>query len=105
MIQDRFNLLVEEMLNHCYEVLYRKGEEYKGGYEDRLSSFKRAAILQGCSTKSALAGMLAKHVVSIYDMCRAEADFPTEVWEEKLTDAINYLLLLSAIIREEKSNE
>lgn len=105
MNQDRFNLLVEEMLNHCYQILYRKGKEYKGGYEDRLSSFKRAAILQGCSTKSALTGMLAKHVVSIYDMCKAKKDFPMEVWEEKLTDAINYLLLLTAIIKEENADE
>lgn len=46
--------------------------------------------------------MLAKHVISLFDMCAAGiCVFPTEMWEEKITDSINYLVLLKAIIVED----
>lgn len=45
--------------------------------------------------------MMAKHTVSIYDMCNSGLKYPIELWNEKITDHINYLLLLRAIIEEE----
>lgn len=45
--------------------------------------------------------MLAKHIVSLYDMCFADnAVFRPEEWDEKITDSINYLVLLRAIVKE-----
>jgi hypothetical protein len=48
--------------------------------------------------------MLAKHLVSLADMCKGityRPDYqPQEVWEEKLTDAHNYLFLLEALVKE-----
>ena len=53
----------------------------------------------------ALAGMLAKHIVSLYDMCFAEeAVYPMDTWDEKITDSLNYLFLLKAIVKEEHTN-
>jgi hypothetical protein len=38
-------------------------------------------------------------------MCSQEdADFTKEKWIEKITDSINYLLILRAIIEEEENN-
>ena len=49
----------------------------------------------------ALAGMLAKHIVSLYDMCFAEETvYPMDTWDEKITDSLNYLFLLKAIVKE-----
>ena len=45
--------------------------------------------------------MMAKHTVSIYDMCNSGQKYPIELWNEKITDHINYLLLLRAIIEDE----
>ena len=39
--------------------------------------------------------MMSKHTVSIYDMCWSGQDYGLKLWQEKITDAINYLLLLS----------
>ena len=89
-------------------VLNRKGKEYAPG-EDRLSNFKKAAHLQGLAPEQALFGMLAKHLVSLSEMVGAlpNNDHPWPVnphyeatWEEKLTDSINYLFLLEALVRE-----
>lgn len=44
---------------------------------------------------------MAKHTVSIYDMARSEETFPLEKWDEKITDHINYLILLRAVVVEE----
>ncbi len=46
--------------------------------------------------------MMAKHTVSIYDMCRSPEDISVDVWSEKITAHINYLILLRAIVQEEE---
>lgn len=68
---------------------------------DRLGAFKAAAALQRTTPERALAGMLAKHIVSLYDMCFADDIFYEEkVWDEKITDSLNYLFLLKAVVKE-----
>ena len=50
--------------------------------------------------------MMAKHIVSLYDMCYTKnTAFKKELWDEKITDSLNYLFLLAAIIREEAAYE
>lgn len=44
--------------------------------------------------------MMSKHTVSVYDMCNSGEDYPIELWEEKITDSINYFLLLSIAVEE-----
>ena len=54
--------------------------------------------------EAALMGMLSKHLVSVADMCmdqRGSAAYSIDQWEEKITDSMNYLFLLKAIIRED----
>lgn len=96
-----FNKIIEEQLALCSRILVRKASEYAPG-NDRLYNFKEAAALQNITQAQALAGMMAKHVVSIFDMIHQAEDFSMERWDEKLTDNINYLLLLKAVVTEEK---
>ena len=50
--------------------------------------------------------MLAKHIVSLYDMCFAEeVVYPMDTWDEKITDSLNYLFLLKAIVKEGHTNQ
>lgn len=97
----KFNESVANQLNYCSSLLVRKGEEYAPDDSDRLSSFKVAGALQDVSPKEALCGMLSKHIVSVYEMCRSKDSFPYEKWTEKITDSINYLLILKAMIDDE----
>lgn len=93
-----FNRIVNMQMTHCEDILCAKAREY--ATEDRLHNFKTAAALQGLTPVQALAGMMAKHTVSVYDMACSGKEYPQELWDEKITDSINYLLLLSALVRE-----
>ena len=94
-----FDRLFEEQTERSRTVLCGKAAEYAQD-DERLHNFKVAAVLQDILPRQALAGMMAKHTISIYDMCWSGRDYPTELWEEKITDHINYLHLLNALIRE-----
>lgn len=96
---DQFNHIIESQQKLCMDILITKAKEY--ATEDRLHNFKVAAELQMTTPINALAGMLSKHTVSIYDMCRSGRSYPQEIWDEKITDHINYLLLLKALTVEE----
>ena len=69
MTQEEFNIVFELQMRKCADILAHKKKEYTGDNIDRLSAFKIAAALQNCDPKAALAGMMSKHVVSLYDMC------------------------------------
>ena len=99
MTTERFEKLLDEQLELCRSVLCSKAVEY--ATEDRLHNFKVAAAVQGNDPKQALAGMMAKHTVSVYDMCASGTDYPMELWQEKCTDHLNYLLLLMALVQED----
>ena len=99
-----FNKIIEERIKKCCDMLIKKADEY--ATEDRLHNFKQAAALQNCKPETALAGMMCKHTVSVYDMLKGVEngkEYPLEMWDEKIGDSINYLLLLSAMVRENNS--
>lgn len=103
MTATEFERIFEEQVERSRIVLVNKADEY--ATEDRLHNFKVAAALEGKTPEQALAGMMAKHTVSVYDMAESGQFYPIELWQEKITDHINYLLLLNAIVREWRPTE
>ena len=95
----RFNEIVEKQITWCKDILLKKAKEY--GAVDRLHNFKIASGLQQVPKEQALAGMMTKHIVSIYDMSMSGKEFSAELWNEKIGDSINYLLILRALIEED----
>ena len=100
-----FNDIVRAQLDRSAQLLTGKGREYAEGAElddkiDRLAHFKKAAALQNESPAKAAFGMLAKHLVSVSDMVASGEEYPLEHWDEKITDSINYLLIIRAIVEE-----
>ena len=98
MTATEFERIFDEQVERSRMVLVNKASEY--ATEDRLHNFKVAAALEGKTQEQALAGMMAKHTVSVYDMAESGLAYPIELWQEKITDHINYLFLLNAIVRE-----
>lgn len=96
--------VIEEQLAYCRELLVVKGKEYADDNEDRLQLFKRAANLQGMTPEQALAGMMCKHTISVYDLIANEQPY-APIWDEKITDSINYLLLLKCLLIEEDNKK
>ena len=102
----KFNGLVEEQFEKCRLLLGMKNDEYTPENDDRLVYFKKAAVLEHNTPKAALLGMLMKHIISISDMCiDGTTTFSQARWEEKITDAMNYLLLLKGLTVEESDEQ
>ena len=100
---EKFESIIEKRIRSCLKTLSVKSNEY--ATEDRLHNFKVAAKLQKCTPISALGGMMAKHTVSVYDLIDWQEQgkvITDEMWDEKIGDSINYLLLLTALIEEMK---
>lgn len=95
----QFNETVDKTLKNCTNVLCNKAQEYASN-TDRLHNFKVAAALQNLTPAQALHGMMSKHIVSIADMCMSGEKYSAEMWDEKITDGINYLLLLRTLIKD-----
>ncbi len=97
-----FNAVVDKRIKTCVDILVPKGEEYSRDGE-RLHNFKKAALVLGVSPARALLGMYSKHLVSVLDIVDDldAGKMPKEaVLSEKMTDSINYHLLLEALIIE-----
>lgn len=100
MTNNEFNQAVDDQLDLCKSILCKKGQEYDSDCNDRFRAFKVAAMLQNETSLQALAGMMAKHTVSIYDLIHSGCSDLT-IWNEKITDHINYLLLLKGLLMDE----
>lgn len=103
-----FDVILEQRIVLMRHVLGLKAGEYASN-KDRLHNFKEAAALCQSSPPESLMGMLVKHWVSIMDLVqraiaraevKATSPLPEELINEKIGDAINYLVLLEAILKE-----
>ena len=100
MDSEQFEKILSARLEAMRSTLESKAKEYAIG--DRLANFKRAAEISRTTPQKALAGMLMKHLVSVLDLIEGSLA-PTEYMvNEKIGDAINYLVLLEAILKEPK---
>jgi hypothetical protein len=101
MTTEAFNRVLNERIKKMTAILGEKAKEYARG--DRLSNFKKAAMMMDTTPENACRGMWAKHVISICDLINdsdAGKDVPMAMWQEKIGDAINYLVLLEALVIE-----
>lgn len=107
MSPEDFEKLVEDRIAKCVETLDLKATEY--ATSDRLHNFKVAAALQDIEPETALLGMWAKHIVSVVDIIYGiehRAEIPSRgLLSEKITDVINYALLLEALIEERRCDQ
>lgn len=96
-----FDDAVEAQIERSRDMLIQKNGAYNPN-DDKLYIFKRTAMLRGTTPQGALSGMMAKHTGSIYEMCESGKEYPIETWDEKISDHINYLLLLRAVVEEQR---
>jgi hypothetical protein len=94
-----FNKVVEDQLNRIQNVLIKKAAEYNLD-TDRLSVFKHAAAVSEETPEQALYGFMLKHIISVTDMINSKGTYSEELWNEKITDICNYLILLQGLLRD-----
>lgn len=104
MDNDDFEYIVDHQLELCCNTLKAKNDAYAAN-GDVFNNFKQAGTLTYQDPKISLAGMMVKHTVSLYDMISSDDRIYTiPEWEEKITDHINYLLLLKGLIVEQEQD-
>lgn len=104
MTPQAFERVLADRFRKTRDLLATKGAHY--GPQDRLANFKKAGALMGCRPERACFGFLAKHLVSIADLVAQQAagvDTPVPLWEEKIGDAVAYLVLMEALLLEGRS--
>ena len=103
MQREEFDKILEKLLAHCTATLKSKAKEYAPS-PDRLHNFKATAYMNKETPVQACWGMASKHIISIADMVREnhELHHPMPVWDEKIGDALNYLILLYACVKEQE---
>mgnify|MGYP007037125562 CR=1 FL=1 len=94
-----FNKVVEDQLNRIQTVLIKKAAEYNLD-TDRLSVFKHAAAVSEETPEQALYGFMLKHIISVTDMINSKGTYSEGLWNEKITDICNYLILLQGLLRD-----
>lgn len=104
MDKKEFEKLLEHRIELTKKVLSSKNKEYASD-SDKLHNFKRAAGMLQKTPETSLIGMWTKHIISILDIVdkieAGEHDFlNNSMLEEKIGDAVNYLIILEAMIKE-----
>lgn len=102
MTATKFDSILDARIAKTRSVLGSKAGEYASDL-DRLPNFKRAAALLGTTPAKALVGFLTKHLVSVLDIVDHDAaglGVSTAALDEKVGDAVNYLILLEAVLLE-----
>lgn len=97
----KFSEVLKSRIVKTEKVLDSKAKEYSRG--DRFSNFKKASPAMGCTPEQACVAFWMKHVISINDLVNDLKEgkvAPAEVWDEKIGDAINYLILLDGLVQE-----
>lgn len=102
MSPDERRAIVESMFKQCRELLETRGADYSRNEPDVLSNFKRCA--QDLDMRAVeIAWVYArKHLDSIVSYIKTGTS--SEPIESRVADAINYLLIIYCLLREE-SNE
>lgn len=111
----KFNKLFDDIIKRISKTRMSKNAEYSTE-EDKLHNFKRAGEMLRCTPEKALIGMWTKHIISLLDIVDSIEkenqkiglifvynpinDLDIKVLEEKVGDAIIYLTLLEALIKE-----
>ena len=94
-----FDEIIENQIKNCKDLLNVKFTEYQHG-EDLLSNFNNIAKMLDIEPITAWMGLWTKHVESIITRIHRGQDWPCKEWDEKITDCINYLLLLQCILHQ-----
>ena len=103
MLPKKFDEVVEYRCNEIKRILCKKSKEY-ATKTDRMHNFNVAAAVLQKTREEALLGMATKHIVSIFDIVHnvGLGKYPSvEAVEEKIGDAINYFILLEAMLKED----
>ena len=100
MKRENFEMFIDkEMIPLCLRILKVKGKSYSGD-EDAFKNFKETAKEAGITVEESWLTQYLKHYNAIRSFLNDEYT-DSEPIKLRIADAINYLLMLSGILREQ----
>lgn len=105
-VTERFNECIDNRLEKCKELLLVKSVEYRRN-NNPYHNFNVGSKFTGESSEKVLYGFLLKHLISLQDIVNDinVGKLPSkEIIEAKVSDIINYMLILEALIEERRNN-
>jgi hypothetical protein len=106
MTNNDFYKLFELVITQSKATLIKKGEEYSID-SDKLINFKDGSRMLNISPEHYLICLMTKHICSIFNIVQKSEQnliVSEELLWEKFIDAINYLILLLALIKDKHEN-
>lgn len=95
-----FDSILEDRIDKIRKVMGLKAGEYAADF-NRLINFEEGARLSGQTPAQVCLGYALKHWVSIWKIVNEMADgnaTQVPLLDEKIGDAVNYLILLEALV-------
>lgn len=99
MTDELFETFCQELYKRRKKIVDAKRPEYTEGNEDVLFNFKSTARELGITPKQVCYIFFRKHVASLAKFCAGSTN-SSEPIEDRIADAMNYLELLNAIIKD-----
>jgi hypothetical protein len=99
MKQKQLEKLFNARIKHCANLLLSKGKEYSDG-SDRLRNFYDGSVLLGINPKQYALSLVTKHIVALKDHIMQNKEMSDEFIDEKISDIINYAVLIEALNKE-----
>ena len=101
MTTERLHQIVAKQFDECEALLKQKNADYAPTH-DAVGNFKEAAAELGSTPYQILGVYLRKHLCAISAFIRNNGQLESEPIEGRITDAINYLVFLRALIVDRK---
>lgn len=105
MKSERFKELLSIMEQEEHNTVLTKGEEYTHGNQDRLASFKEAAVFLGITPRQVCMTYLIKHFQALADYVKTGKSRSSEGIAGRIMDLRVYLSLMRAIIEDETEGQ
>ena len=103
---ETFSTLAARRFIICLEMLTRAKHREYTRCNDKLHNFKVAGAYQHQTPEKALWGMMIKQFISLEDIVNDIEEFgklpEVSLLEEKVSDIVNYFILLEALVVERK---
>jgi len=98
---------IDSFLLDCFKTMEVKGKDYTLGNNDidRLYNFRKVGGFIGLDMAKVWSVYFSKHIFAILNFVKTDGQSESEPIEERIKDAVVYLLLFLKITREMKNEE
>lgn len=93
----------DEIINKAKKIMFNKNKEYSKD-NNVFSNFDDTSHELGITVQQSWGVFFKKHVSSILQHCKSGKVFSNESIDDRICDAINYLIFLAALNRREQEN-